>query len=444
MSRVPQKNIDAVVNALEEFHNRMVETQQFNLQEFFNFMEPKFAEAGYRDTTTPPRCRSNILIIHDCGAGDFVVQTGLIREVRRIYPEAYITLMVSPVAFELAEHCPYADEIIPNLKQFAFTQNFIELYKWCADLSKQLLKNRIDVCYAVAHNPCTPFLMYMCGARSRVSHYIADEKEATWCQDGEVPVPYSLQLATNLFPMFAYGKHAVDICFSLLDHTLHSPVANRSLEIWYTAFEMNIAKSILENAKQKVYALTMGGSGLNRHYPPEKYARLLEIILREDPTATFVILGAGQNDLISAEIVKNTAPEIYEKHVIDLTNRINYRRSAAILSLCDMYIGNDTGTMHVAAAVKCPVLLVSCYSANFPFSHNVSISKYRPYLVPSVVIQPKKALPECEINEPYNHWGCRSMKPHCITQIEPETVYSGFKLLNQRIAEKNIETVYIS
>ena len=51
MNNAAKKDVEKIINALTEYHNKIVTTQQFNLQEFVNFMEPKFADAGYR---TPP------------------------------------------------------------------------------------------------------------------------------------------------------------------------------------------------------------------------------------------------------------------------------------------------------------------------------------------------------------------------------------------------------
>jgi len=44
-----KENIATVMRGFEEFFAQMIKTQNFNLQEFFNFMEPKFTTAGYRD-----------------------------------------------------------------------------------------------------------------------------------------------------------------------------------------------------------------------------------------------------------------------------------------------------------------------------------------------------------------------------------------------------------
>ena len=78
------------------------------------------------------------------------------------------------------------------------------------------------------------------------------------------------------------------------------------------------------------------------------------------------------------------------------------------------------------------------------FKDTDDFTLFSPYKVPAVVVQPKHALPECAVNEPYNAYGCRSDKPHCITQITPETLFKGFKLLKEKVAKKIIDTTYIS
>lgn len=50
MSKPTAENVAAVVNGLKQFFGHMLQTKNFNLQEFVNFMEPIFAATGYRDT----------------------------------------------------------------------------------------------------------------------------------------------------------------------------------------------------------------------------------------------------------------------------------------------------------------------------------------------------------------------------------------------------------
>ena len=49
MSEPTKENIATVTDGLENFFEHMIKTQSFNLEEFVNFMEPRFETAGYRE-----------------------------------------------------------------------------------------------------------------------------------------------------------------------------------------------------------------------------------------------------------------------------------------------------------------------------------------------------------------------------------------------------------
>ena len=434
--------IEIVTAALENFLHHATETGRLRLSDFVNFMEPRFAEAGYR--TERNSGETNILLIHDVMAGDFITISAAIREIRRIYPAAHITLVVPPYVHNLAECCPYVDEVFVNSRRYNWS-SFLSVYQQNIDVAAQFLDRRYDICFAFAHTLVAATLMYMSGARIRIAPYFSDDRE-TWGYSSDISLRRVIDLfATHKFPIYKYGRHIVDANLALVEGLIHAPVANRNIEIWYTAADAALAGHLLKNVSTPIYALSMGSGAMHKNYPPEKYARVLELISAEEPSATFVILGAGKKDLAFAQIIRNTVPQIYENHVIDLTEKIGYRQCGAVINLCDAYIGNETGTMHVAAAVKRPALIVACFPADLPESYTDGIRAFYPYKVPNVIVQPAHALPECASNEPYHWAGCRVVnKSHCIAQIEPETVLHGFKILKERIAENATTPIFIS
>ena len=443
-----------IVTALENYLKNIIRTKSFSIGALKNLVEPKFIECGYR---TAPKLGDalNVLIIHDAAIGDFVLLSGAIREFRRIYPAAHITLMVNNGSLPLAEHCPYVDEIIVNDQRYQ-ANAFNELYAWNLEMAKKLLTRHYHICYAFVHRPNTPLLVYMSGANIRIAHNYDDvsrafvigydtPKEPNAFHSGILFKSTLEGLMTKLLPMFKYGNHFVDTHFSFIDNALYLPVENRELELWYTALDATKAQELIKTARRPLYALAMGGRELRKHYPPEKYARLVEMILAEDSAATFVILGAGKDDLHSAQILKENLDEkIFNERILNLTGKTNYRQSAAILNFCEMYIGNDTGIMHVAAAAKCPILTPNCFPADLPTNKFDYVRFFSPYKVPSVVVQPAHALPECAVNKPYHQYGCHSKNPHCITQIAPEVLFNGYHLLKEKIAKKNFNPTYIS
>ena len=444
--------MNELIAKFEIYLHHLVTARRVNFYEFKNFLEPSFAKFGYR---TPPKIgeKLNVLIIHDAAIGDFVLLSGAIREFRRLYPSAHITLVANIGSLTLAEHCPYVDELLQNEQKYN-TSALDQLYYWNLSFARKLWTRPYHICYAFIHRPNTALLTYMSGAQLRFAHP-SEEVMKTFVLNFDDTAPFddfnsnvlfkvSIDiLSTNILSMYTFGGHIVDTHFSFVDHALKVPVANRELELWYTPLELFDAKNFLVNARRPIYILGMGGREHRKHYPPERYAKLVEMILHEEPTTTFVILGGGVDDAKSAQILKENLDEkIFAEHVIDLTNKTSYRVSAAILTMCDMYIGNDTGIMHVAAAAKCPVLCVNCFPADLPHNRADYVRFFSPYHVPSVTIQPAHALPECAVNAPYNPYGCRMGDAHCINQIEVEKVFNGWKILLGRIAEKNIEPFF--
>ena len=111
-------------------------------------MEPIFQETGYRKsvpiTCYSERQQTKILLLHDAAVGDFVIHSGVIREIRRIYPNAYISLLVKSKVAQLAELCPYFDEVILNNGHFSY-YNFNDMFEWYTKLAAILLQRKFDI-----------------------------------------------------------------------------------------------------------------------------------------------------------------------------------------------------------------------------------------------------------------------------------------------------------
>lgn len=443
-------NVTLILNAFREFAEIIKKNGGLTVNQFIKFIEPKFIEAGYRQTSKvtayTARRQTKILILHDAGAGDFVINTGFLREIRRLYPNAYIALCVKSNVIQLAELCPYVDEVIFNEGKFTYA-DFYEMFNDYIKLAEKFLATKFDICYSLAYLAETNFLMYLSGAKVRISINVYSDliEENMFANIKFFNFKNTAPLSTKIVSRPQYRCHRVDMIFHILEELLSAPIDNRDLEIWYSPRDAAFAKNLVVKLRRPLYALCLGGSHDRKKYPPEKYAKFLELVVKDDPQATFIILGGGKNDLKSAQILKENLDEkFFSEHVIDLTNKANYRQSAAVINLCDAYIGNDTGTMHIAAALKIPVLCVNCFPADLKIGIGDILAVYYPYGVPNVIVRPKNALPECTADKSHQVYGCRvAMKPHCITQIEPNTIFDGLKVLKKRIAEKNFKPLYI-
>jgi ADP-heptose:LPS heptosyltransferase len=89
-----------------------------------------------------------------------------------------------------------------------------------------------------------------------------------------------------------------------------------------------------------------------KRWPAERYAALADR-LRAEHGARVVLLG-GPGDRTVVDAVRSTAAAPPD----DLSGARPLAEVAAIIEACDLYVGNDSGIAHLAAAVGTPVVAV--------------------------------------------------------------------------------------
>ena len=423
-------SIQNILDIYTKIADSVVEKNQFSSLRFRNTLEPIFEQEGFRKNLFDTKQNPRILILQDASIGDFILLSPCIREIRRLYPHSRITLLIHERVHEIAICCPYVDEVI-QFNAFENMRDFKKLFRQFIEISETLLERHFDLAFLFNHFMTTSLLAYMSGARER----IISEEQGNPLEFKIDPMKFTSPLVTTILPKLAKTNHAVDNNLKLLDHFLHAPIRNREIEIWYSPQDRELAKKIFSQRKfhnpRQVYSLTLGGTRPGNWYPPMKYAEVAKTVLENDPNACFILLG-WQREI---PFIKRFLTELhgqYVDRVLNLAGQLTLRQCAALISLCSAHIGNDTGTMHLAAAAHIPCLEVTPYPADQELRANTIFLKFAPYHVPAVVVQPAKSLPECiDSQEPH---GClSSSKPHCIATIHPQKVLDGFMLLQQKI-----------
>lgn len=107
-----------------------------------------------------------------------------------------------------------------------------------------------------------------------------------------------------------------------------------------------------ENETQWV-AIQPGGNWTNKRWPPEHFAALVKHVSSVVSTVRFVILG-GTTDRTLGRVVCSAAPE----RCMDMTGNTTLPELVECLRRCVVLVGNDSGPMHIAAALGKPVIAV--------------------------------------------------------------------------------------
>ncbi len=123
------------------------------------------------------------------------------------------------------------------------------------------------------------------------------------------------------------------------------------------------------------------GGGVNpgmaltaKRWPAAHYAALARRFV-DELNATIILVGGATDAPINAGVVR--IADVAALH--DLTDRMNFGSLGAFLPLCQLFVGNDSAPMHLAAAVGCPVVAV--FGPTNP-------AMYAPYTQQAIVLTP--------------------------------------------------------
>jgi heptosyltransferase-2 len=153
-------------------------------------------------------------------------------------------------------------------------------------------------------------------------------------------------------------------------------------------------------------AIGAGASyGSAKCWPPSRFADLANR-LQSQTDADVILFGPATESAVSNAIVAEM-----RRPPIDLTGKTAIAELPALLSQCHLFLGNDSGAMHVAAAVGLPVVAVfgpTDPHGTAPVTPRCNIVQEKPYCSPCF-------LRRC----PTDH--------RCMTKITPEMVEAATK-----------------
>jgi len=102
-----------------------------------------------------------------------------------------------------------------------------------------------------------------------------------------------------------------------------------------------------------VVALMPGARWETKRWPPDRFATVAELLAQRFD-ARFLITG-GPDDRAAAQAIAALAGGA---RVVDATGQTSLRQLASLLLRCRLVISNDSGPMHIAAALGVPVVAI--------------------------------------------------------------------------------------
>jgi lipopolysaccharide heptosyltransferase II len=280
----------------------------------------------------------SILIKSTNWIGDAVLQSPAIRALRRGFPEAHIALVARPWVAELFTSHPDVDEVIVEPVQRSERRA----------LGRELRRRRTwDLGLALPNSFTAASLLWRAGAKRRRG-YARDARR--WLLTEPVRLDPSL-----------LHVHEVDYYLHLLDglvepqpdlRSLHVPPDPEAVErVRGTMSQRRAALGMSEDAP----LLAIGAAaayGTAKRWLPERFAECAREI-RERHGMLPVLIGSEAERETTSEIAEQIAPP-----VIDLAGEMGIADLNALLGQVALFLTNDSGPMHLAAAQGTPTVAV--------------------------------------------------------------------------------------
>jgi ADP-heptose:LPS heptosyltransferase len=156
----------------------------------------------------------------------------------------------------------------------------------------------------------------------------------------------------------------------------------------------------------KLVALCPGSAQPAKRWPVERFAAIARRLLR-DPEVSIIVVGGE----FEAAIGRELGAEWPQGRWWNAASRLSVLETAELVRRCALYVGNDTGAMHVAAAVgtRC----VAVFSAHSPDR------RWHPYGEDHVVLRTFPECRNCFLSE------CTALQSKCLTDISVEQVWGA-------------------
>ena len=324
----------------------------------------------------------NILIVKPSSLGDVVHTLPLLKDLRMGFPDAHIAWLIKRQYAGILEGNPYLNEIIP--------------WEWDGfELIKKLRESRFDLVIDVQGLFRSGFAAFLSGAHERIGFKNARELS---------PLFYTKRVSVP-----AMDIHAVDRYRLITDYLGIKQYPPDFTIIIDEQEKVCVERLLFESGVKDGDILVMvnpSGRWQSKRWGTEKFASLCDVLSSEYGVKT-VIIGGPEDIRTSCEVktLMRTAPII-------TAGKTTIKGLAALLSKAKVLVTNDSGPMHIAAALNVPV--VAIFGPTDP-------GRTGPYGKGHIVV--RKEIPCSPCFKKY----CRDLL--CMESVSVEEVKSAFKFL---------------
>lgn len=378
--------------------------------------------------------KNNVLLVNITRLGDMLQATPTIAGLKAENPNGKITVLVEKQFEDVCHFIPNIDDVISidlgmTVRSLAREQDgIIDAYEYLEEFVADLHRRNFDYCLNMSSSAYTALLLNLLGIK-RSGGWSSDEEgyrliESDWAKLFASSVFHQNRQFNSL--------NLVDVFRCSADVEEHP----HNLLIKVDAKALDYANAMIAEAgftnKGPLVCIQAGASQAKRQWIPEKFIRLVNILVNEHGAR--VVLTGAKKELSIIEPIKAgcSSPNVFVA-----AGKTDIPQLAALLKLSDILVTGDTGPMHMSVAVGTPVVSMFLASA-YGFETG-------PYSEGSLILQPVIGCGPCNPNKSCAQTDCHDqIDPELIAELTAMRLKEDFKSLPQGLADPNKVVVYRS
>lgn len=297
----------------------------------------EFRYPELRDWTPDPAAKetagvSRVCVIQTAFLGDAALTLPLLAKTRQSLKCAGITVVCRPDTAEIFRSCPQVDRIIVDDKR---SGNFFSAF---FKLVRELKSGVFDTAIIPHRSLRSALAAFWAGIPVRVGFHSSPGR-----------------MFLNRRVPFSWLLHDAERNLTLLGPFSDKPIAAPSAGV--SAMKPASPRSRVDDrlgkySGRELIGVHPGSVWQTKKWPPERYAALIRRLALERGTG--IVLVGGKSDETSNRKVKRLSGE----NCLDWTGQTTLDELAALMTHLKLFVTNDSGPMHMAAAFNVPTLAI--------------------------------------------------------------------------------------
>jgi len=301
--------------------------------------------------------------------GDAILALPALRSVRSKFPDAHISILARPYVADIYRGQGVADELISY-------DPIGEHRGWTGrnKLISTLRSAHFDVALLLQNAFDAAWLAWRAQIPQRIG-YARDARSLLLTKAIAVPRPGEIPPHEKLYYLELLRRAGWLDALPQVDHIVLQVSDSARRQAEQTLIDAGV------RPHTRRIAIGAGASyGSAKCWPPERFAEWANRFLAHNDGDDVILFGAAAEAPVSNAITANM-----RRKPVDLTGKTTIADLRALLSQCHLFLGNDSGAMHVAAAVGLPVVAIfgpTDPSGTAPVTPRCTVVQQKPYCSP--------------------------------------------------------------